>query len=168
MVPVAAPTAVTIPAIGVHSTLKAYGLTADGELEVPPVTEPLQAGYYGGADPAFTGDEYLPGEDGPAIVMGHVDGVLNGKKGSPGVFYRLHELAPGNEILIDRDGQPQLKFVVTGVQHYAKAAFPADQVYGPTPGPELRLITCGGNFDRVAGHYVDNVVVFAALASDQP
>jgi sortase (surface protein transpeptidase) len=161
------PTAITIPVIGVHSSLKAYGLTDAGELEVPPVSEPLQAGYYGGADPEFTGDEYLPGENGPAIVMGHVDGVLNGKKGSAGVFYRLHELQAGDEILIDRDRQPQLRFIVTGVQHYAKAAFDTAAVYGATQKPELRLITCGGAFDRTAGHYVDNVVIFAELQAAQ-
>lgn len=162
---VAEPTAISIPAIGVQSSLRAYGLTETGELAVPPVTEPLQAGYYGGVDPEFPGDEYLPGENGPAVVMGHVDGVIAGQKGRPGVFYRLHELLPGNEILIDRDGQPQLRFVVTEVRRYAKATFDTQAVYGPTQKPELRAITCGGAFDRSAGHYVDNVVVFAELAA---
>jgi hypothetical protein len=35
-------------------------------------------------------------------------------------------------------------------------------VYGPVPGPELRLITCGGEFDRSRQQYRDNVVVYAA------
>jgi hypothetical protein len=30
--------------------------------------------------------------------------------------------------------------------------------------PELRLITCGGTFDRARGSYRDNLVVFARLA----
>jgi hypothetical protein len=34
-------------------------------------------------------------------------------------------------------------------------------VYGDTPGPQLRLITGGGTFDRAARSYRDNVVVFA-------
>ncbi|WP_247659418.1 class F sortase [Micromonospora sp. U56] len=37
-------------------------------------------------------------------------------------------------------------------------------MYGPTPGPELRLVTCGGAFDRRTGHYRDNLVVFAVAA----
>lgn len=162
---VAEPTAISIPAIGVQSSLRAYGLTDKGELAVPSVTEPLQAGYYGGADPEFPGDEYLPGEDGPAIVMGHVDGVIDGVKGKPGVFYRLHELVPGNEILIDRADGSQVRFVVTEVRRYAKATFDTAAVYGQTQKPELRAITCGGAFDRAAGHYVDNWVIFAELAS---
>jgi hypothetical protein len=44
---------------------------------------------------------------------------------------------------------------------YPKNAFPSDQVYAPTPGPELRLITCGGTFDRNRGSYRDNIVVYA-------
>ncbi|GGQ33276.1 hypothetical protein BKA00_004864 [Actinomadura coerulea] len=27
----------------------------------------------------------------------------------------------------------------------------------------LRLITCGGRFDRATGHYVDNVIAFGHL-----
>ncbi|GAA4578166.1 hypothetical protein GCM10023176_53540 [Micromonospora coerulea] len=45
------------------------------------------------------------------------------------------------------------------------ARFPTARVYGPTPGPELRLVTCGGEFDRRRGHYRDNVVVFAVAES---
>ena len=46
---------------------------------------------------------------------------------------------------------------------YPKDEFPTEAVYGPTSGPELRLVTCGGAFDRSARSYDDNVVVDAAL-----
>jgi len=46
---------------------------------------------------------------------------------------------------------------------YPKDRFPTEAVYGPTSGPELRLVTCGGTFDRSARSYDDNVVVDAAL-----
>jgi hypothetical protein len=49
------------------------------------------------------------------------------------------------------------------VEHYAKSVFPTADVYGNTQGPELRLVTCGGDFDQTSGHYKDNVVVFARL-----
>ena len=52
-------------------------------------------------------------------------------------------------------------FAVDRVDQVPKDAFPTDRVYGPTPGPELRLITCGGSFDRDAGSYRDNTVVYA-------
>jgi hypothetical protein len=170
-VPVAEPTAVTIPKIGAHSSLIRIGLTGVTEdcptgdcLDVPPTDRPLQAGWYAGRDPEFSGDEVTPGEIGPAVIAGHVDGEIGGRKGQPGIFYRLHELAPGDEVLVDRDGQRQLRFVVTAVRRYSKAAFPTEEVYGRTDGPELRLITCGGPFNRSAGHYEDNVIVWAVLA----
>jgi hypothetical protein len=37
-------------------------------------------------------------------------------------------------------------------------------VFGPSPDPILRLITCGGSFDRSQRSYRDNVVVTARLA----
>ncbi|MDQ4130605.1 MAG: class F sortase, partial [Actinomycetota bacterium] len=46
-------------------------------------------------------------------------------------------------------------------ERVAKEAFPTARVYGNTPGPELRLITCGGVFDSTSGHYRDNVIVYA-------
>ena len=55
----------------------------------------------------------MPGQDGPAVIAGHVD-----SRRGPAVF-------------------------------------------GPVPGPVLRLVTCGGAFDRGRGHYLDNLVVTA-------
>jgi sortase (surface protein transpeptidase) len=159
-----APTAITIPAIGAHSTLVPLGLTPERALEVPPVDAPLQAGYYAGADPAKPGDEVVPGAVGAAVVVGHVDGVIDGAKGRPGIFYRLREVKPGDEILIDRADGSQLRFVVERVEHHDKDSFPTSEVYGATPGPELRLITCGGSFDHEARSYRENIVAFARLA----
>lgn len=166
------PTAVGIPRLGAWSTLIRLGLTdtdCPAEppcLQTPPVTEPMQAGWYAGKDPEFDGDEWQPGEPGPAVIAGHVDGVLNGKKGHPGIFAKLGELAPGDQIVVERNDpelpQPPLTFVVTRVGKYGKTAFPTEDVYGETGAPELRLITCGGAFE--SGHYTDNIVVWASLA----
>ena len=42
--------------------------------------------------------------------------------------------------------------------------FPTAEVYGLTPAAELRLITCGGSFDRASRTYTANVVVSAYLS----
>ena len=55
-------------------------------------------------------------------------------------------------------------FTAYKVERYVKAEFPTELVYGNTDEPELRLITCGGAFDRASGHYVDNIVAFARFA----
>ena len=143
---VAAPARVTIPAIGVDSTLSELGVDAAGAL-VPPA-DFAQAGWFA-AGPA-------PGEVGPAVLAGHVDDHWG-----PAVFFRLEELTPGDRVEVtDRDGQA-LSFTVTRVAEYPKSDFATAEVYGPTTGPELRLITCGGAFDRSRRSYTDNVVVFA-------
>ena len=159
------PTAVTIPKIGAHSTLIPLGLTADGALDVPPVDTPEVASWYAGADPAVDGDEHAPGDPaGPAILAGHVDGTgPNGQHGYPGVFAKLGDLVAGDEILVDREDGSQLKFVVTAVERYSKDALPWDRIMAPTENPSLRAITCSGDFDRAAGHYLDNTVVYAEM-----
>jgi hypothetical protein len=45
-----------------------------------------------------------------------------------------------------------------------KSHFPTKMVYGKTPKPTLRLITCDGAFNSSTGHYVDNYIVFAKWA----
>ena len=158
------PTAIAIPAIGAHSTLVPLGLTPELALEVPPVDAPMQAGWYAGADPAKPGDEVVPGAVGPAVIAAHVDGEINGRKGQPGLFKRLGELKPGDEVLVDRADGSQLKFVVSRTEQHDKGKFPSAEVYGATGRPELRLITCSGPFDREAHSYEDNRIVWAVLA----
>ncbi len=143
-----APVRLTIPAIGVDTELMSLGLNPDGTLEVPPAGFP--AGWYTGAP--------TPGEPGPAVIAGHVDWT-----DGPGVFYDLADLRPADEIAVVRTDGIVVSFVVVGVAAYAKDQFPTEQVYGDTVGPELRLITCGGSFDRSTGHYVDNLVVYATM-----
>ena len=50
------------------------------------------------------------------------------------------------------------------VEQYPKDRFPTRAVYGDVAGPELRLITCGGELDRAARSYRDNIVVYARMA----
>lgn len=144
--PVAAPDRVRIPALGVDSPLIPLGLNPDRSLEVP--TKAKIAGWYTGAP--------TPGEVGPAIVVGHVDW-----RGVPGVFKRLDQLRVGDQVEFLSQEGVTAAFVVTHSERVSKNAFPTQRVYGDTAGPELRLITCGGVFDRTSGHYRDNVIVYA-------
>ncbi|HWE88076.1 MAG TPA: sortase, partial [Pseudonocardiaceae bacterium] len=101
-------------------------------------------------------DGPTPGEIGPAVILGHVDGDRQ-----IGIFYRLHELVAGDQIVVTRQDGSMVTFAVTSVQQVPKTAFPTDQGYGNTTDPELRLITCGGSFNRAERSYVDNVIVYA-------
>lgn len=148
-VPFLRPVRVTIPAIGVSSPLE--------DLVADPVTRELAAP----ADPSLAGwfaAGVVPGRLGPAVIGGHVD-----SRRGPGVFFRLRDLRPGNAVAVARSDGSTVHFAVIAVRRYPKTAFPTDAVYGPTAGPELRLVTCGGQFDRSARSYDDNVVVDAVL-----
>ncbi|WP_410637888.1 class F sortase [Amycolatopsis sp. lyj-346] len=149
--PAAEPASLTIPAIGVRAEgITDLGLAPDGVLEVP--GDATTVGWFTGAP--------SPGEIGPAVLAAHVD-----YKHVPGAFSRLKELRPGEQAMVGRvDGRTAV-FTVYRVDRYPKATFPTDQVYGDTPAPELRLITCGGAFDRDSGNYLDNVVAYARLTA---
>jgi hypothetical protein len=149
--PVGDPVSISIPAIGVDSELVSTEVLPDGTVDVP--VDANIAGWYTGGP--------RPGERGPAVIMGHVDNRVTG----PGVFYRLVELPVGAPVTVDTTDGPQ-HFVVQSVQRFSKAQFPTDLVYGAEPGATLRLITCGGSFDRSIRHYRDNIVAFLVKAED--
>jgi hypothetical protein len=140
----------SIPSIGVSTPLDRLGLAADGSMEVP--SEFARAGWFSAGT--------LPGQQGPAVVAGHVD-----SKTGPAVFYRLRELRPGDRVEVERADGVRLRFVVEGRAQYHKASLPTEAVFGPVAWPALRLVTCGGSFDRSRGSYRDNLVVYARLAS---
>lgn len=148
--PAARPTGLTVPAIGLaEPALVDLGIAGDGRLQAPEDFD--RVGW-------FTGGA-APGDPGPAVLVGHVDSWRG-----PAVFFRVRELAPGAEILVPRADGSTVRFVVDAVEQYPKDGFPTERVYGPTADPQLRLITCGGSFDRAAKSYRDNIVVFASLA----
>ena len=144
--PVARPVSLTIPLIGVQTRLVYLGLTSDGALQVPSSTS--VAGWYTGSP--------RPGAIGSAIIVGHIDSYVG-----PGIFFRLSTLRRGDKIYVRRADGTLVEFRVTSVQTYLKDHFPTEDVYGPTPDAELRLITCGGAFDHATGHYLSNIVVYA-------
>ena len=145
------PVSLDIPAIRVHTTLQRLGLGTDGALQPP--TNLTQAGWYTGSP--------VPGANGPAVIAGHVDSTTG-----PAVFFNLGSLSPGDTVTVGLNSGQSVAFRVTEIQHYPKNEFPTAAVYGPRPDPELRLITCGGGF--AAGHYLDNVVVYAAEQPPAP
>ncbi len=143
------PVRVRVPAIGVDAPVGPLFIDENGVLPPPD--------SYDGTGWWHAGPE--PGEAGPAIIAGHVD-----SGSGPAVFVRLDELRPGDEILVDRADGSTVAFTAERTERYPKAEFPTDEVYGSTPGPQLRLVTCGGAFDPADQRYLDNVVVYATGA----
>ena len=142
------PVRIEIPSIGVASSLDRLGRAPDRTVEVPSRWE--VAGWYAPGT--------RPGDPGSAVILGHVD-----SKRGPAVFFRLRELRRGDDITVTRADGSSVRFAVDRTEQYDKRRFPTDAVYYPTLAPELRLVTCGGEFDATAGHYRSNVIVFATL-----
>ena len=153
LLPTSKPVGLDIPAIGVQSVVHHLGQTAEGAVQTPAGAQYNDAAWYRHS-PA-------PGSLGPSILLGHVDSAADG----PSVFFRLGEMQRGDEIKVTRADQSVAVFVVDRVRRYAKAAFPTKRVYGDIDHAGLRILTCGGEFDTVSGHYLDNIVVFASLVS---
>jgi sortase (surface protein transpeptidase) len=143
----AAPVAVTIPRIGVRSSLVDLRKNPNGTVQVP--ADFQRAGWYVGSS--------HPGDAGPTVLIGHVD-----SKTGPGVFYRLPQLKKGDVINVTRADRSTAQFRVQYVKRFAKRSFPTALVYKGEGKASLRLVTCGGGFDKKTGHYLDNTIVFAA------
>jgi LPXTG-site transpeptidase (sortase) family protein len=139
------PARVVVSRLGISAAMQPLHLGPAGEL-VPP--------SYGSAGWYANGPE--PGEAGRAVIAGHVDSTSG-----PDVFANLRSARPGDRITVELVDGTEQHFTVDDIGLYEKSAFPTDQVYGTSTEPELRLITCGGTYDRSRGGYQSNVVVFA-------
>src|ERR1700722_7554733 len=147
------PVSVAIPEIGVRSPLLRLGLKPDGTIQVPDIsTRADEAAWYK--------NSVTPGQIGTSVIEGHVDSDVG-----PAVFYRLGALHPGDRIDVTLADRMTAVFRVTGVREYTKDNFPTKMIYGATNYASLRVVTCGGTFDDVTGHYLSSVVVFASLVS---
>ena len=143
------PTYLSIPAIQVNTDHLTLGRQPDGEIEMP--SYPDKAGWY----------QYgpTPGELGPAVIVGHLD-TWN----DVAVFWRLHELKPGDEIDVSRADGTTAKFSVTANKQLPRDNFPTQDVYGNIDYAGIRLVTCGGTFNSQTMKYADNTVVYGKLS----
>ncbi|ROQ38359.1 sortase family protein [Frondihabitans sp. PhB188] len=144
------PTKIAIAKLGVSAGMQDLAIGAQGELDPP--TNATDAGWYAKG--------VVPGAVGPAIIAGHIDSTTG-----PGVFLHLAQLAAGDTVKVTLSSGAVQTWSVTGSRAALKSEFPTSDVYGTSPTPQLRLITCGGTFDASIGHYDQNTIVFAELVS---
>ncbi|NEE00996.1 class F sortase [Phytoactinopolyspora halotolerans] len=142
------PERVRIDALGVDQEIIPLGKATDGSMEVPQAAEPV--GWY----------QYspTPGQTGPSVLAGHLTW-----NGVDGIFRNLDTLVVGDPIEVIRADGSTARFAVSRVEQYGKDRFPTARVYGNTEGPELRLITCAGDYDPESRGFSDNVVVYARM-----
>ncbi|MFD3553654.1 class F sortase [Streptomyces goshikiensis] len=151
----APPARIDVPSIGIQAPVISRGLDKDGAIDPPPYDRPGTVGWWGGGA--------QPGTAGTALLVGHVDTASK-----PAVFYGLSTAKPGDSVRVVRADGTVAEFTVEDVQVYERAGFDPHKAYGPrVPGrAELRLVTCGGTYDKAAKRYSANVVVSAYLTGE--
>jgi hypothetical protein len=153
----AVPVHIRVASIGVDAELVQVGILEDDVMEVPDDVRTI--GWYDPEpDPATgAGLGVIPGLQGTAVLAGHVDSRTQGR----GALYDLRELAVGDTIEVDHADGSSTVWQVTDVIRYPKATLPYHEVFTWAGPPRLALITCGGEFDRTARSYTDNIVAYA-------
>ncbi|MFG3286814.1 class F sortase [Streptomyces sp. NPDC048111] len=148
----AEPRRVEIPALGIAAPVVPRGLDGDGAVDPPPYAQAGTVGWFGGGS--------RPGEAGTALLVGHVD-----TRSKPAVFYGLSAARPGQHVEVTGADGTVAEFTIDDVQVFPRTHFDAAKAYGPRRRgrAELRLITCGGTYDRTTKAYTANVVVSAYL-----
>ncbi|MFD7555085.1 class F sortase [Streptomyces sp. NPDC059835] len=148
----ALPQRVDVPSIGIQAPVIPRDLDKDGAIEPPPYDSPGTVGWWGKG--------VQPGAAGTALMVGHVD-----TRAKPAVFYGLSSAQPGDKVRVVRADGSVAEFTIEDVRVYERAGFDPHKAYGQRIAgrAELRLVTCGGSYDKEAKEYTANVVVSAYL-----
>lgn len=149
------PYKVVVKKISLWALVEQIGIRRDGRVETPPYDTAEKAFWYR--------NSVTPGEEGPSVFFGHVD-----SKDKIAAFFYVSKIRPGNQIEVVRQDKSTAIFEVTSVEQFAKHSFPTTRVYGHTDEPTLRLVTCGGKYDKKTQSYADNIVVFATMVGSRP
>jgi hypothetical protein len=149
IVTVPVPDTIALPTLGVQAPVVPVALEDDGSMEIP--EDVSTVGWF---SPGVR-----PGEDGSAVISGHVDSRVQGR----GAFFELGRLDVGDEVVVG-GGSGERRFEVVARRRYGKAELPIDELFTRAGPPRLVLITCGGAFDPATRSYEENVVVVAVPA----
>lgn len=143
------PIHISVPSVGIDTKIISVGLDSSGSIEMPPLFD-WSAGWYKYSP--------TPGQLGPSIIVGHVDTY----KGVS-VFWRLRDIKEGDLVYISRADGKTAKFKVQALKVFDQQDFPTQEIYGNLDYSGLRLITCGGAFNKQTESYTQNTVVYATL-----
>jgi len=150
------PTALRIEDAGIDALVQPLQII-EGVMQNP--SGPFVVGWY-----EQTGK---PGGDGNAVMAGHVDYWNVG----PAVFYELPRgtVAEGDEIVVTGGDGNEYVYAVEWQKLYSLNELTPEiingEIVGPTDGPSLTLITCGGEFDPITAQYLSRYVVRATLVT---
>lgn len=144
------PESMSIPAIGIDAPVQHLGTTETGEMAVPDKIDEV----------SWFSPGYKPGQNGRAVVAGHVDGI-----DGPAIFWDLSKLEPGDEIIVEGEGR-KLIFKVHTMESIPLDEADIPKIFGYSSSPELVLITCSGTYDFDRGTREERLIVYASYAGE--
>lgn len=143
----AEPTGLSIPRLSLRVPVVPTTIESNGQMALP--DRPSEIGWYAyGPTPGA--------EEGSAVLAGHVDSRRYGI----GPLVKLQRLERGDSVVVT-SARGKTTFSVVSVERISKRALPVRDLFRRTGSPELRIVTCGGPYDRKSGGYRDNVIVTA-------
>ncbi|WP_246938866.1 class F sortase [Bacillus pinisoli] len=145
------PSQIEIPSIGIKTDIENVERLENGEMGVPTSMETV--GWF---SPGVK-----PGDKGNAVVAGHVD-----SKTGPAVFYYLHRLKKGDEIIVSDQAGVSRVFLVVDKKSYPRESAPIEDIFGFSYTRNLNLITCTGEFNKKAGTHDERLVVYTVLKDE--
>ncbi|MEU4605481.1 class F sortase [Kribbella sp. NPDC023972] len=147
----AQPVRLQLASVGIDIPVVAVGVASDGQMELPP--DPAMIGWYR-FGPSTTDLR------GAVVLAGHVDS----KQYGVGPLVRLRELRLDALVTVQLSDSTVTRYRVQTVENIPKTSTALDQVFDRDGARLLRVITCGGPYDRNGGGYRDNLVVTARPA----
>lgn len=153
LVQYSAPTRLSIPRIGINTSLSNLTLLRNGDIQVPIGFE--RPGWYSLGP--------TPGQVGSAVILGHVT-----SPSGPAIFSDLHFLKSGSRVNVALANGEEAEFKVISVVTYPRKHFPSTKVYGSHGTAMLQLVSCSGSYNYRNGTYASNVVVYSSLVAIVP
>ncbi len=147
------PKRIIIPSIDVNGFIQKVGIDQNQQIAVP--NNIHIAGWFV--------NSVRPGEQGLSIIDGHVDGRFS----SNGIFKRLGELKTGDEYQVELGSGKLLQYRVLEV-----ATVTTDQAAGVLfsqnsgVSSQLNLITCTGSWNSDAREYDQRIIVTSELIDE--
>ena len=145
----AAPVKLTIPKLGVATSVESVGMDKKGRMDVPQNADNV----------AWYSLGYKPGDRGNAVIAGHFDKVT----GAPAVFYNIENLQTGDKIVTTDAKGKAITFSVVKITKYPYDGFPLQEVFGTSTKRRLNLITCEGQWNSKTKNYSHRTVVYAEM-----
>ncbi len=142
-----APVRLSVPGLGVTAPVDPVGVADDGQMALP--EDVSRVGWYRFGP--------VPGEDGSAVIGGHVDDAEQGL----GALAPLREAAVGDLVETTDETGTTSRWRIVAREVFQKEVLPLDDLFRRDGPPRLTLITCGGPFLPEYRSYRDNVVVVA-------